>query len=335
MPLLAFSLSFSSCKRHAAWLVAAATAVGTARGDVEASEIMAAIPGTARRPAAVARAATPPVVAEPQVRPAAGPRPSAGGCNDRACHHGRCKHGGCRHGGCEVPGCPACCPVRPASFGFYDTQWRSWPGHGVAQAGYTEPAAPVMPPKSEVPSAAEESPIPNFEPLAPEPAPDAAGSEPTRDLPPAVLPEPAPKAEEPAPADADAPATPAPAKQPPKAPPAEDNLFDEAALRLRARERLAQLQQAAVRQEQQREQALALQAARLRRPPAGVVQADGAADSQDPAPAEQAAGPAAGGGRDGVTPATHVAPVAREPRPQGPVRRGNPLRAGPRPGESK
>lgn len=61
-------------------------------------------------------------------------------------------HGGCRDGVC-VP----YCPVRPHQFGFYDTQWRRWPGQQILQVSAERDAAPVDPPRSAVPGPTEES----------------------------------------------------------------------------------------------------------------------------------------------------------------------------------
>ncbi len=66
------------------------------------------------------------------------------------------------NGLCEQGGCPAHCPVRPDQFGYYATRWRSWPGQGVKQVGHFDPATtPVVPPRSEVPSMADELALPS------------------------------------------------------------------------------------------------------------------------------------------------------------------------------
>ena len=252
-------------------VVGLALVVGNAHGM--ASEVISAIP------AAIDPLSTeaPADVGDPGS--CAGPRHAHGGrCNGARCTHGRCGHGACRHDGCEVPGCPAHCPVRPATFGYYDTQWRTWPGHGIEQASRTQPAAPVMPPKSEVPTADEESPVPGFE-FTPGDSPEAAPADQLQpDGEPSILPPPGaeerPGSELPAkPSDA----TPADEK-PADAKPAEDapakeksddaNLFDEANLRRRSQERLALLGQAAVQQERLRREALRQQATRIGRPSA-------------------------------------------------------------------
>lgn len=238
-------------------------------GLARASEVISAIPGRAQAPF------TPATVVETIEAGTRGPAPAphhgrAEGCRGGRCAHGHCGHAGCRHGSCGVPGCPAHCPVRPASFGFYGTQWRTWPGQQVAQAAHVEPAAPVMPPKSEVPSADEESPVPGFDMPAPEP--DGTQTEPADELPTEpALPEPAPTAVPPA--EQRAPGEPAPLPTPEARPqtekpavPADDNLFDEAALRRRSQERLAVLRQAAAHQERLRHDALRQLAPRVSRP---------------------------------------------------------------------
>lgn len=80
-------------------------------------------------------------------------------------HHG---HTQCQHGLC-----PAHCPVRPDVFGFYGTTWRKWPGAGVVQASNNEDAAPVRPPRAEVPAVDEESLQPNPAEGLPAPAADS------------------------------------------------------------------------------------------------------------------------------------------------------------------
>lgn len=237
---------------------------------LSASEVIAAIPG-AMDPAAVVD----PI--EPGTHAACtGSCEGHGGhCSGGRCTHGRCGHGACRRDGCEVPGCPAHCPVRPATFGYYDTQWRTWPGHEVEQASRREPAAPVMPPKSEVPKADEESPVPGFE----APLGDSMDSMPAERMPlelePSILPP--PDAEQPEPQPQPTPSEKKPADEKPAKEKADDaNLFDEASLRRRSQERLARLGQAAVQQERLRQEALRQQSLRFTRPSAtdaGVRQA--------------------------------------------------------------
>ncbi len=230
-------------------------------GSAAASEVISAIPGAAQPPVTA-------MVIDTIEAGTRGPGPAPHQRRHERCAGGRCTvdncgHAGCRHGDCGVPGCPAHCPVRPASFGFYGTQWRTWPGQEVAQATHVEPAAPVMPPKSEVPTADEESPVAGFELPAPEPeagvveAPDSAPLEPV--VPDAVPPRPQPEEPAPLPQPGDRPRIEKPAV------PAEDNLFDEAALRRRSQERLATLRQTAMQQERVRLEALRQQARRLSR----------------------------------------------------------------------
>jgi len=193
------------------------------------------------------------------------------GCNGQCGNHqcGHCKHG--KHGDCDAcggRGCPANCPVRPGKFGYYDTQWRNWPGQGVVQAAFTEPAAPVEPPKLEVPTANEESPAPTADSIAPEPGDTDMGAEPAPQaevLPPAL--EKMPAAEEPsqpetedAKPDVKPDAKPDVKQEPRPDLPAEENLFDEATLRRRQQERLTTLQQAAYHRERVRQEALRQQA---------------------------------------------------------------------------
>lgn len=239
-------------------------------GSAAASEVIAAIPGDAEA------FVTPyDVVDTVELGTRGGGQPPrhvhGRGCGGAQCAHGRCSHGACRRDGCEIPGCPAHCPVRPASFGYYDTQWRTWPGHGLDQASGGRPAAPVMPPKSEVPKADEESPVPGFE-SAQGDAPEAAPADQLQaDAEPSILPspdadrgsvaEPAAKPSDDKPSD-DKPADDKPAKEKSD----DANLFDEATLRRRSQERLAQLGQAAVQQERLRREALRQQAPRIARP---------------------------------------------------------------------
>lgn len=274
--------------RRRVCLALACSVVAIGGGGVSASELMSAIPGSVGGTAPVVHAAP----AAHTRRPAANcvhPQPARGGqaCATGRCAHGRCGHDACRNGGCEIPGCPACCPVRPASFGFYGTQWRTWPGHGVMHAAHEEPAAPVMPPRSEVPSADEESPIPDFEPPAPEPEADAMP--PTRvpepESPPATLPEPDAATPEAKPAER-------PEKQAPDQPKeskeksAEDNLFDEAAVQRRARERFAILQQAARNHERMRQEAIRQHAHRPARAAGSAISAAAHVESAADEPAE-------------------------------------------------
>lgn len=184
-------------------------------------------------------------------------------------HADHCE-GRCRQGDCGKPGCPAHCPVRPDRFGFYGTQWRRWQGEGVVQAAHTEAATPARPPKSEVPTADEES------PAAPEPQ-GSQGEDDGRDVESEALPpgEPAeqmitppaeksaepiePERKEPKPAGAKAaereakePDAKEPEVEKPRPPAADENLFDEASYQRRRIEALAKLQQQAISAEQPR-----------------------------------------------------------------------------------
>lgn len=219
-------------RRTLAYWLAIVGLVVAAR-PVAASEIMAAVPTKSAPPAPICRSG----------------QCAAGKQHQR--HADRCE-GRCANGNCGKPGCPAHCPVRPDRFGFYGTQWRVWPGQGVVQASFTDAASPVRPPKSEIPSADEESP-----PSAPElPADEESRDEELREEEPAA--EPLPPAKAPA-----APAAKDPAIEKPVAPAAEENLFDEASHRRRRHEVLASLQQSAMRSELARQEALRQQAGQV------------------------------------------------------------------------
>lgn len=146
--------------------------------------------------------------------------PAGGGC--RHCASGGCRHGHSGHGhhaGCRNGQCVPYCPVRPDKFGFYDTQWRKWPGQGVVPASATEMATPSLPPKSELPNVDQESFGPPAgdaaEPVPGRPAPEArqtpALQEPVDPLP--VIPE-----TDPQPPEATEPVVPTPRPEPPPAP---------------------------------------------------------------------------------------------------------------------
>lgn len=146
--------------------------------------------------------------------------PAGGGC--RHCASGGCRHGHSGHGhhaGCRNGQCVPYCPVRPDKFGFYDTQWRKWPGQGVVPTSATEMATPVLPPKSELPNVDQESFGPPAGDVAdPAPARPAlesrqtpAPQQPADPLP--VIPEPEPQQPETAEPD-----VPAPQPEPPPAP---------------------------------------------------------------------------------------------------------------------
>lgn len=215
------------------------------------------------------------------------------------------------------------------------------------QAAYVEPAAPVMPPKSEVPSADEESPTNDGEPALPEgdlaapPEPSVpesapttlpAPTEPAKTMPSGTTPPPAEESTQPD--------TPMPGKQPareasePEPQPLEtsvENLFDEAAVQRRARERFAILQQSARYQTRIREEALRQQASRAAGLPRVIATADGttpveASPLPAPAPVEQSSS-----APTTVTRTAHLQPEPdrREPdaaRPPAGQRSRNPLR---------
>jgi hypothetical protein len=100
---------------------------------------------------------------------------------------------------CPGPGCEPNCPVRPAHFGHYTTQWRRWPGTETASGTKADAATPAAPPKSVVPGSDEESPRRPADAL-PAPATDAPATDaPEADAPaaagdPTSSPRPAPTA---------------------------------------------------------------------------------------------------------------------------------------------
>ena len=143
--------------------VSAAASPATGRGSTPSAT-----------PAKRASPAAPAVVraggAEPQAAVAAAGVVQAGRTVATAdCRHcGRRGCNGCRpdggriaracNGRCDTGGCPAHCPVRPEQFGYYATQWRSWPGQGVRQVSHFDPATtPVVPPRSQLPTLDEEA----------------------------------------------------------------------------------------------------------------------------------------------------------------------------------
>jgi hypothetical protein len=155
-------------------------------------------------------------------------------------------HGGLHghHHGCREGNCVPYCPVRPDRYGFYGTQWRKWPGQQILQVSNDQAAAPIAPPRSEVPDADEESmnpsagdlpapapqaaapltaPAPDLLPSRPEtaPTPDGFQPEPQRQAEPAPVPERA--VPEPAPAPA---VTPEPTPAPAQPRPEDENLFE-------------------------------------------------------------------------------------------------------------
>ena len=185
-----------------------------------ASELISPLPPRAMPPAPAARQPLAPVTGQ-HVRP-------------RVCE-------ACC-GECRGAACPANCPVRPDEFGFYETQWRTWPTETTRRAAEPESLTPVSPPRSEVPGVDEESlqrPAGDMEAdmtentAAPLPAPRIPVPDRRRA---ADAPEPRTEAAERAPAPRAEPEPLQPEKEPPAEPapkrpavPAEDeNLFDEA-----------------------------------------------------------------------------------------------------------
>ena len=160
-----------------------------------------------RPTAAVAQRAASPAprartkVVDPAVTPAGG---ACGQCAPGGCRHKPGLHG--HHRDCRDGACVPYCPVRPATFGFYGTQWRRWPGQGVVPVSGEAAATPVKPPRSAVPGADEESrgpaasELPEPEDAAPSDGGDTSnGDEPARDTPAAPEPDaPAPEPAEPA-----------------------------------------------------------------------------------------------------------------------------------------
>lgn len=181
-----------------------------------------------------------PAVVDHAVVPASG---AGRGCREPHCR--TCRAGGhhAHHAGCRDGKCHPYCPVRPQEFGFYDTQWRRWPGQGVVPAAHVQEATPVRPPKSAVPRVDEESRGPRADELpAPESSPavavpNADAAEPPAPPPdairePAAEPAPLPVEEpaDPGKSTAPEPAAPLPPAEPPaKQPAADANLFDESA----------------------------------------------------------------------------------------------------------
>jgi len=68
----------------------------------------------------------------------------------------------CPQGGCGPGGrCQGTCVVRPGRFGYYATQWRSWPGDAGVQQTSLQQMTPVSPPASAIPSVDEEALMPS------------------------------------------------------------------------------------------------------------------------------------------------------------------------------
>lgn len=216
--------------RGLAWLLCGGMAVAFSSPGVGAAE------------PAVRTTRAPATVVDPAVVPAGG---ACRGCREPHCR--TCRAGGHHghHAGCRAGKCHPYCPVRPQEFGFYDTQWRRWPGQGVVPASNVQETTPVRPPKSAVPRADEESRGPRADelpapepatlppvPAAPEAEPAAIPAEPTRE--PAAEPAPLPVEDPAAPGKATAPEpaapSPAAAEPPAKQPAADANLFDESAI---------------------------------------------------------------------------------------------------------
>jgi hypothetical protein len=119
--------------------------------------------------------------------------------------------------------------VRPDRFGYYQTNWRRWPGNVVKPAPFEEQAVPISPPKSVVPGIDEEG------GSADEDMEDEGGEADTLPEPNAAAPQPGAAEPEtsPAPAEPVPPVTPAPVVEkeepstpkPPK-PKAADDLFE-------------------------------------------------------------------------------------------------------------
>lgn len=156
----------------------------------------------------------------------------------------------CR-GECHGGPCRGHCPVRPDEFGFYSTQWRTWPAAATQQPPTPETLTPVSPPRSEVPGVDQESlPLPSAEGDASEPeaAPLPAPGIPVPDRRDRQKPEEdaAPPAET---EESNSPLTEPqpPAAKPATAPAEEDNLFDEARRPLSRAAVLALANQKAIR----------------------------------------------------------------------------------------
>lgn len=66
-------------------------------------------------------------------------------------------HGGHAGAACRGGHCDDNCIVRPDRFGFYETQWRQWPGARVVQAAGVGELTPASPPRLQLPSEKEES----------------------------------------------------------------------------------------------------------------------------------------------------------------------------------
>lgn len=161
--------------------------------------------------------------------------------------HCKACQGDCRGGACAPH-----CPVRPDEFGFYETQWRTWPRTAASGPADAATVTPASPPPSEVPGVDEES-LPQSTPaegsaqaeVSPLPTPRIPVPDRSPDESPGESPDEEPReapAEEPVPQKQ--PAKPAPVPKPSE----DENLFDEAARRLPRTALLATLSQRAARE---------------------------------------------------------------------------------------
>lgn len=134
------------------------------------------------------------------------------------------QHRACPQGGCQLGAkCQGTCVVRPGRFGYYATQWRTWPGDGGVQQASHQEMTPVSPPASAIPSVDEEALMPSS--LLPDDDDTSFGSdnfgfEPVEPAPPAPQLPPPPQ---PVPAD---PGTPEPTDVTPPPSPEKPSLFD-------------------------------------------------------------------------------------------------------------
>jgi hypothetical protein len=188
-------------------------------------------------------------------------------------------HGGHAGAACRGGHCDDHCVVRPDRFGFYETQWRQWPGASVVQAAGVEQLTPASPPRLQLPSEKEESldpkaavefgvdeplegpdatTLPGLGPIVPPPQQRPPAAKPLdarepRTVPdenverpsdkpaqPPLKPATTERTEQPEQQEAEPESKPEPKKpSAPATPSADDNLFDEAAHRRRLQERLA------------------------------------------------------------------------------------------------
>lgn len=179
--------------------------VAIATGAIIAAGVASGAPPEAARSGAPAR---PKTIVDHAVVP-------AGAVACRHCPSGVCPPHHRHLDACRDGLCAPHCPVRPAEYGFYRTQWRRWPGQGATSLSAEQAATPVSPPPSLTPSVDEESPLAPPDATPPtvpdadadaaaggdaEPAPRPAGDEPVRGrTPPTALPtDPLPEDSEPA-----------------------------------------------------------------------------------------------------------------------------------------